>query len=121
MPRTREETLLGRLLPAGFIKRLASLGVNPIEIGRVIVATLLPNQIAVLQAIQESGLECMIVFNNDSVMVLPAGVNKATGLDYALRKLGLSFHEVVGIGNAENDHSFLERCECSVAVADATP
>ena len=121
VPRTREETLLGKPPPAGFIKRLASLGVNPIEIGRVIVATLLPNQIAVLQAIQESGLELLIVFNNDSVMVLPAGVNKATGLDYALRKLGLSFHEVVGIGNAENDHSFLERCECSVAVADATP
>jgi hypothetical protein len=44
-----------------------------------------------------------------------------TGLDYALRKLGLSFHEAVGVGNAENDHSFLERCECAVAAADAVP
>jgi hypothetical protein len=54
-------------------------------------------------------------------MVLPTGINKATGLDYALRKLGLSFHEAVGVGNAENDHSFLERCEYAVAVADAVP
>ena len=30
-------------------------------------------------------------------------------------------HEVVGIGDAENDHSFLERCECAVAVANAVP
>jgi hypothetical protein len=54
-------------------------------------------------------------------MVLPTGINKATGLDYAPRKLGLSFHEAVGVGNSENDHSFLERCECAVAVADAVP
>ena len=48
-------------------------------------------------------------------------MNKATGLDYALRKLGLSFHEAVGVGDAENDYSFLERCECAVAVANAAP
>jgi 3-deoxy-D-manno-octulosonate 8-phosphate phosphatase KdsC-like HAD superfamily phosphatase len=29
-----------------------------------------------------------------------------------------SLHEVVGVGNAENDHSFLDICECSVAVAN---
>ena len=54
-------------------------------------------------------------------MVLPTGVNKASGLDYALRKLGLSFHEAVGLGDAENDHSFLEQCECAIAVANAVP
>ena len=54
-------------------------------------------------------------------MVLPAGVNKASGMQYALRKLGFSVHEAVGIGDAENDHSFLERCECAVAVANAVP
>ncbi len=52
-------------------------------------------------------------------MVLPAGVNKVSGLDYALRKLGLSFHEAMGVGDSENDYSFLERCECAVAVANA--
>ena len=67
------------------------------------------------------GLEVQIIFNKDAVMVLPAGVNKASGMDYALRKLGLSSHEAVGIGDAENDHSFLERCDCAVAVANAVP
>jgi hypothetical protein len=89
--------------------------------GRVIIATWLPHHTAVLQAIQETGLELVVIFNGPAVMVLPAGINKATGLDYALRKLGLSFHEVVGIGDAANDHSFLSRCECSVAVANAAP
>ena len=42
-------------------------------------------------------------------------------MDHALRKLGLSPHEAIGIGDAQNDHSFLERCECAVAVANALP
>jgi hypothetical protein len=120
-PATKEVTLLGEPPQAEFIERLRSLGVNPIEVGQVVIATWLPNQGAVLQAIQDTGLELLIVFNRSAVMVLPTGVNKATGLGYALQKLGLSFHEAVGIGDAENDHSFLARCECSVAVANAAP
>lgn len=121
VPHTKERTLLSKPPPTRFIDRLKALGVKPIEVGQVVIATWLPNQAAVLQAIQETGLELHIVFNKSAVMILPAGINKATGLGYALRKLGLSFHEVVGIGDAENDQSFLERCECSVAVANATP
>lgn len=120
-PRTRKETLLGKPPPAEFVERLRNLGVEPIEEGRVIVSTWLPNHIAVLQAIQEMGLELHVIFNRAAVMILPAGVNKVTGLDYALRKLGLSFHEAVGVGDSENDYSFLERCECAVAVANAVP
>lgn len=54
-------------------------------------------------------------------MVLPAGVNKASGLIAALKKMGISPHNVVGIGDAENDHAFLRLCEMSVAVANALP
>lgn len=119
-PRTRRETLLAKPPPVEFVERLKALGV-PLEIGRVVVATWLPHHNAVLQAIQETGLELHVIFNRSAVMVLPTGVNKATGMDFALRKLGLSVHEAVGIGNAENDHSFLNRCECAVAVANAAP
>lgn len=119
-PRTRRETLLAKPPPVEFVERLKALGI-PLEIGRVVVATWLPHHNAVLQAIQETGLELHVIFNRSAVMVLPTGVNKATGMDFALRKLGLSVHEAVGIGNAENDHSFLNRCECAVAVANAAP
>ena len=120
-PRAREQTLLGRPPPPQFIERLRDLTGNALDVGKVIVSTRLPHDTAVLQAIQEMGLEVQIIFNKDAVMVLPAGVNKASGMDYALRKLGLSSHEAVGIGDAENDHSFLERCECAIAVANAVP
>ena len=33
----------------------------------------------------------------------------------------MSLHEAIGIGDAENDHSFLARCECAAAVANAIP
>src|SRR5919108_450358 len=89
--------------------------------GRVIVASWRPHEIAILEAIRDLGLELQVIFNKDAVMVLPAGVNKATGLTVALEELGLSPHNAVGVGDAENDHAFLTLCECSVAVANALP
>jgi hydroxymethylpyrimidine pyrophosphatase-like HAD family hydrolase len=50
-------------------------------------------------------------------MILPPGVNKASGLVAALAELGLSPHNSVEVGDAENDHAFLSLCEVSVAVA----
>jgi hypothetical protein len=61
------------------------------------------------------------VFNKGALMVLPGGVNKQSGLFAALRDLGLSARNVVGIGDAENDHALLEACECAVAVGNALP
>jgi hydroxymethylpyrimidine pyrophosphatase-like HAD family hydrolase len=62
-----------------------------------------------------------VIYNQDSVMVLPNGVNKATGLKAALDELSLSPENVVAVGDAENDHAFLTMCECSAAVANALP
>ncbi|HVT09283.1 MAG TPA: HAD-IIB family hydrolase, partial [Polyangia bacterium] len=80
-----------------------------------------PHETEVMDAIRELGLELQVIFNKGAVMVLPSGVNKASGLEFALTDLGLSRHEVVGVGDGENDHAFLAHCELSVAVADAVP
>jgi hydroxymethylpyrimidine pyrophosphatase-like HAD family hydrolase len=120
-PHRREEIPLATPLPAQFAARLRERGVAPVEVGTVVVATHDPHGAVMLEVIRELGLEVQVIFNRSAVMALPPGVNKATGLDVALRKLGLSRHEVVGIGDAENDHSLLEYCECGVAVANAVP
>src|SRR5574340_304212 len=120
-PASREETRLANPPSKLLIQTLQARGVTPLEIGQVLVATHEPHRATVQDVIWELGLEAQVIGNRGAVMVLPAGVNKATGLEHALRKLGLSHHEVVGIGDAENDHSFLERCECAVAVANAAP
>lgn len=118
-PRAREEIPLAKAPPESFVARLRELGVEPLDGGMVVVATWVPHQTAVLQAIQELALELHIVFNRTAVMVLPTGVNRGTGVDHALRRLGLSAHEVVAIGDSANDHSLLERSECAVAVRNA--
>jgi HAD superfamily hydrolase (TIGR01484 family) len=120
-PRTYERTLLADPPSSRFVHRLRELTGDSIEVGQVMVSTWMPHEAAVLQTIRELGLELQIVFNKAAVMALPAGVNKASGMEYVLRRLGLSRHEVVGIGDGENDHSFLRRCECAVAVANAVP
>ncbi|MBL8538738.1 MAG: HAD family hydrolase [Betaproteobacteria bacterium] len=120
-PRSQESSVLANPPPGRLVERLRERGVEPLEVGSVVVATYEPHRAAVLDVIRELGLELQLIFNRAAVMVLPCGVNKATGLECALRKLGLSRHEVVGIGDAENDHSFFERCECAVAVANAVP
>ncbi len=118
-PATRNEILLAAPPPARFVERLRELRVDPLEVGRVVIATWLPHHMKVMQAIQEMGLELQVVFNRAAVMVLPSGVNKATGMEHALHELGLSRHEVVGVGDSENDHSFLQKCECAATTANA--
>ena len=87
----------------------------------MIVSTQRPEEHKVLAVIRDMGLELQTIFNRGAVMVLPAGVNKASGITAALDSLSLSAHEVVGVGDAENDHAFLTLCEFSVAVANALP
>jgi hypothetical protein len=120
-PARREEKILAPPPPEEFYQALRARGVWPLSLGRVIVATEQPHETAVLDAIQSLGLELQVIFNKGSVMILPSGVNKATGLTAALEEVGLSPHNVIGVGDAENDHAFLRLCECAVAVANALP
>jgi hydroxymethylpyrimidine pyrophosphatase-like HAD family hydrolase len=120
-PEKREAVDLGTPPPWKFVEALARRGVQPLSAGHVIVATCKPHDRAVLDVIRELGLELQVIFNKGSVMVLPSGVNKATGLEACLDHLRLSRHNAVGVGDGENDHAFLAHCECGVAVANAVP
>ncbi len=120
-PSTREEFLLGSLPPESFVEALRSRNIDPLSVGKVIVATWEPHEAEVLNVIRELGLDLQVIFNKGAVMVLPAGVNKASGLDEALSRMGLSNHNTVAIGDAENDLAFLKPCEFSVAVDNALP
>ncbi|MFO1055446.1 MAG: HAD-IIB family hydrolase [Dongiaceae bacterium] len=120
-PASRQSVPLAEPPPPRFAEMLRERAVEPLSVGEVIVATWEPNETAVLETIRDLGLELQIIFNKGAVMVLPAGVNKGSGLQAALAELGLSAHNVVGVGDAENDHAFLHLCGCGVAVANALP
>lgn len=91
------------------------------QTGHAIVALWEPHQAEAFSAIAELRLEYWVSFNKGAVMLLPAGHTKATGLEAALRDLGLSPLNAVAMGDAENDHSMLAACGLGVAVGNAVP
>ena len=105
--------------PAHFVETLQRRRVEPLWRGQVVVATVQPNDTAVVDVIRELGLELQVILNKGSVMVLPASVDKATGLRAALDELALDPERVVAIGDAENDQAFLATSGYGVAVANA--
>ncbi|MEK6262951.1 MAG: HAD-IIB family hydrolase [Planctomycetota bacterium] len=120
-PSTKKERLITEPPSEKLIQALQRRGVAPLSVGKSILATWHPHETVVLESIRDLGLDLQIIFNKGAVMILPAGVNKAFGFAAALKEMGISEHNAVGIGDAENDHAFLRKCELSAAVFNALP
>ncbi len=120
LPDRREVRTLGAAPEPKLVEALRNRDV-PFVLGASLIATVEQFSEAALAAIRETGVERTLVFNKGACMLLPGGITKETGLTAALGALDLSPHNMVGIGDAENDHAFLALCECAVAVADAVP
>ncbi len=120
-PETAEERLLAPGPPAAFVEALKARGLQPLAVGRSIVATASEHAVVVEATIEALGLGWRTILNKDSVMSLPPGVDKASGLVAALQALDLAAANVLGVGDAENDLTFLAACGVSAAVANALP
>jgi hydroxymethylpyrimidine pyrophosphatase-like HAD family hydrolase len=118
-PQSGNEEVLGEVIPEAFLTEIARRGVEPFSAGRVIFSTLRPHEVVVLETIQALGLGHQIIFNKRSVMVLPSGITKASGLQRLLKKMEIDPAQVVGVGDAENDHAFLDCCGVAAAVDNA--
>lgn len=120
-PSTGEEEPLAGPPPDQLISELRARAVDPVLVGRVVVATRDPHEAAAREAIAVLGLNYQVILNKGAIMMLPPGLDKAMGLTIALDRLGIPPSNTVGVGDAENDHTFLRLCGCSVAVANALP
>jgi hypothetical protein len=120
-PDRGEKRLLAPPPPEAFVEALRKHGMHHFSVSETLVATMKPNEQVALEAIRDLGLDLHVVFNGDAVMILAPGVTKASGLRAALDELDLSPLNVVGVGDAENDHPLLEACGFSVAVDNAIP
>lgn len=109
---------LGLPVPAVLDGALRRLGA-PFRRGEVIVATSAAYELPILHEVQLVAPDCQLVRNRGELMIVPAGISKASGLRYALLQLGVSPHSTLAIGDAENDLAMLESCEVGVAVANA--
>ena len=101
-------------------KALADRGVG-FRRGRVLVAVDGEDAATALDVITELGLDYQVVRNRAAAMILPAGVTKGSGLGCALDQLGLSAHNALAVGDAENDLTLLQAAEIGVAVGNAVP
>jgi haloacid dehalogenase-like hydrolase len=95
--------------------------VTPLTVGSSIVRTVQANEAEVSAALRKLQLDFQLVTNPGALMMLPAGVNKASGVWAALRELGVSRHNLVAIGDGENDLALFEFAEHAVAVQNADP
>ena len=89
-PNEDKEEVLGEPPPETFLTEIVHRGVKPFSVGKVIFATWRPHETVLLDIIQTLGIEYQIIFNKRAVMVLPSGINKATGLAKALKRMKIS-------------------------------
>jgi len=118
-PRDGSEECLAARPPEEFLDELRRRNVSPLSMGRVIISSSADEAPRLAQAIRDSGLNLEIIFNKNSVMILPRGVDKTTGLRAALDELKLTLDELVAVGDGENDIPMIRIAGCGVAVAGA--
>ena len=107
-------------LDVRLLKAIEEAGI-PFERGLAIAATWTPHDQALWQILRSHGGSTSIEYNRNSVMVLPPGATKGTGLERLLALCGLSPRNLAAFGDAENDLSMLTLAEVSITVADAVP
>ena len=101
-------------------KALADRGVHAVR-GEVLLAIPGDDAAVAAQVIADVGLDCQVIHNRGAAMILPSGITKGSGVLAALAELGLSHHNTIAVGDAENDLSLLRSVEVGVAVANAVP
>lgn len=114
-PATGRHVLLGHPPPSIFVEDLLRRQV-PFARGECVIEADASTAAEFLAAIRSLEQPLTLAFNRDRLMVLPQGIAKSTGLRRTLFELRVSVHNIIAIGDAENDHDLLDASECGVAV-----
>jgi phosphoglycolate phosphatase (TIGR01487 family) len=97
--------------------RLEKMGIN-FSVGRVIVYV--NNRGFTDQELSQLREICDVEYNRGDAMILPKGINKASGI--AKLKEILKFNgKTIGVGDGENDLKMMEVVDVKVAVGNAVP
>ncbi len=111
---------LGPAVPGRLLAELDRRGIY-YQAGRVIVGTARADETAVHEALNTAGVSRDLVTNRAALMLLPPGVSKGSGVEQVLRFLELSPHDVLALGDAENDLALFDACEFSACPGDSVP
>ncbi len=105
--------------PPALVSSLSQRDVQPLVVGEVLIGTTRAHEATVREQIAALELALEVHLNKSSLMVLPPGVDKGTGVKRALRELGVDPLRVAAVGDGENDQPLLRACGIRVAVANA--
>ena len=111
---------LGPQPPPRLLAELDRRGV-PFQVGRVVVGTSRAQEPLVREAVASLGVGMEVVYNRAALMLLPPGVSKGPAVEQTIRALGLSFHDVLALGDAENDLDFFSGCGWTACPGNAVP
>ena len=120
LPQWERTIQLGQPPSAELLGALRARGV-PFHAGAVVVGTWERHAKDLFELVRQHGIDGQIVFNREAVMLLPTGINKATGIQRALEELGRSEHNLVAFGDAENDLPLFALAELAVAARGSVP
>lgn len=92
----------------------------PMHFAEVMVATPVENAPRVSELLEKSRLEAKLIPNRDSLMVLPPGVDKGTGVAATAQHFGTTKKLFLTcFGDGENDLALFAPADLGVAVANA--
>ena len=111
--------LLAPALDPSLVEALRDGGVSPLYVGDAIVSTLEPCLAVVNEVVSRHPAGYAVIRNRESLMMLPHGIDKGSGLTAALELLGVSYQTTAAVGDAENDISLIAAARLGVAVGDA--
>jgi hydroxymethylpyrimidine pyrophosphatase-like HAD family hydrolase len=106
--------------PQPVVRALREFGANGVKHGRVVVSVR-DHRRRIEEALTRHNLAWKIVHNRKDFLIVPRGIDKASGLAAALPEFAIQPERVAAVGDAENDRSMLEFCGLGVAVANAVP
>lgn len=118
---TRQSEILGQAPPEILLQELRRQRIAPVSVGSSIITTKAEYLDPVREVLRKLKLhlDYELVTNDEALLILPPGIDKASGINEALGELGVSRHNLVAIGNAENDLPLFASAEHAVAVNNA--
>jgi hydroxymethylpyrimidine pyrophosphatase-like HAD family hydrolase len=106
-------------VPLDLVAGLRRRGVTPLIVGSVICSTWSDHEVAVIDTIEELGLDVELSHNKGALMMLPGGIDKSVGFKTAVQWLRERPDGAVAVGDGENDLPLLGAAGCGAAVGNA--
>ncbi len=118
-PKKQTKSYLTHSISQDLITELKTQRIEPLSIGECIASTHTLNKERVSAILKKMDSPHHLILNGASLMILPQGISKGSGLQTYLKHINIPNNQVVCAGDAENDLDFFKVCAYRIAVQNA--